>query len=799
MMPLQKIPKSQKDKTWRMNMLKHYHNGFTYQDNSEIKRYFEIAAGKMSSDRYDAFANPFGLKGKVNYPIKLKRNDFISNIFLRIKSEFEKRPFEPVVYSKNSNFENEKAEKEKALIFESLQNRYINGLVEAGVLDPNEQKADLSPEIIARQVSSLKDIETIESQNILDYMIDHLNIPRMYSEEFYNFVVSYTTYSYKDVRHDEVIRYVIHPASLQYQGAENLEFIKNADVITVDYKFTYEQILSMFQDELEEEYPGALKDLETLWNSGNVGNMSDTTSEWFSTYHSNRYGITPQVNNDKFIVARHLQWTSYRKVFILGYDEDSKPILVDEDYVDSDNLESTWQEENREGYIINNKYFIGGFPVDFPIYDYNDPFKVHKNYDGVVFMNSKVQQIPFVVLLDQLQEQYDLIKWKINYTIAKNKDKMLIMPIGLLKGLFKADNYYDEIDDDEADDSSYNEMAKKSQLAERKLAEDGSNNPVAQALHFGDTTSTLLVDDSADGFANAIQAIKVVDLSLGNHIQFLMQVADNIKAEALEVVQFNRFVTGDYSSSDAVRNVQQGVKQSTVILELFYRYFEYYEQSDLQGLVDISRYAYKKGRNLYYVRNNTAKEIIRVSDQYADSYKGIFIKNSQQTKEIFDLLRQEATQMLQNGMKHSTFAKTMSKSSNFDKIVQDIENSENEVNSRQQQMNEMQQQHEQMLQDKVDGDKQLDRDLKKYEIDSKMQVEIDKMLAQLQSLDVVDDGSENYTKLIELRNGQMKQLQDSRTKMMELQSNERISKEQADAKRYDADTKLKVAKENKGK
>jgi hypothetical protein len=777
MFPEQKIAKDKKDKTWKLNCLRHFTQTFGNNNiyNNNTLRLFEIASGKKNHSSYNYIENPFHLKGDKykKYPEKIKRFDILSPMFLRILSDYLKRPFEPIVFTKNSNFDNERQQVEKELINQTLQAKFINQLVEKGLIEPEQQVDELSPDIIKSQVTSLKDDVTIEGQNIIDYVIDRQNIEHKYLKEFYNFIVTNRVVTFKDVRNDEVVKYTINPANFEYVNSEGLEYFEDSNVVKATWRLTYEDVVAIFQDELEEEYPGALNDLQHNQNYGHG---------FFNTWSKNQGLSEGQIEiTNNHIIVEHVQWTSYRLVYNLGTLEDGSFIIVDEDYI-GDYISKRWQEEIREGYNIGGKYLIGGDVVDFPVYDEIDPFRCKKNYTGINFMNDMIQQIPLPEKLIPYQEAYDVIKWKIQYTINKNKDKLAIIPIGLLKSAFQADVYNGD------DDLKPN--------GESDGLDEYGNNPIAKALHFADISGFLPVDESSDNAQIAAQMIKQIDLSLGNYIEFLIGYLDRIKNECEDVIGFNRFITGDYDKRDPVRNVQAGLKQSSAIIELYLAYFQKYKQNDLQGILNLAKFAYKSGKALTFIRDNSSIVRFDVSDKFALQTQGIFIKDSIKTSEVLDVLKQQSTTMLQNGMKQSTWAKLISQSNNYASIIQEIENAEVEIQQQTEQQAEADRQNRIQLQNMMNADKQADRKLEKYKIDTNAQIAIDKTIATLQSFNA--DNPEAIANLEKVRAGQLKDLFESQKSVNEIISAEKIAKMKADTDKYKADTQLKVAKENKG-
>lgn len=789
--PSQKISKSKKDREWKIKCLK-YWNEFSFAKQTKdltVEKLFKIAAGIMDVTEYSHIQNPYHLVGEQfkKYPEKLRRYDIISPLFLRALREFKKRPFEPIVYTKNSNFDNLKQQTEKALIEESLQRKFINMLVQTGQIQGQEEVEELSPDIIKNKVLSLKDEETISGQNILDYILDKDNIYNKHTTEFYHFLCSNRCESYADVRYDDVIRYTVHPMLLDKYGSNNVKFTEDYEVVRAKFAFTFEEIIDVFQGQDLSEYPDFFEYLESYGRTSTAKRASEFPDDRLSDYLYNMYGRASNKNTTStYIDVIHTQWTSFRLVHFIPNGEEGF-IEVDEDYMGDDIVYSEWKEEIREGYTIANKYHIGGDCVEFPRYDANNPFKAKKNYTGVTFMNDMVQQLAIPEKVYQYQEAYDVIKFKIQYTINKNKDKLATIPLSLLRGASGGNSSRDRIEhkwgeDEEADVKIMMEDQKK-----------GKNHPIAETLYFADTTQLLFLDDSAPEAAVAVQMLKQIDLSLGNYIAFLMEYAKSIKAEAEDFFGFNRFVSGDISARDSATAVQQGMQQSTAIIDLYYDEFEQYQQSDLQRLLDLSKYAYRTGKSLTYIRSNSDVVKLQVPENYSTISHGIFVRNSNKTREVLDILKNQAGQFLQNGMNHSVFAKMISQSNNYATVIRDIENAEVEMREREQQMAQADRENNLQIQQMISADAQADRELEKYKVDVNAEIAINKIVTTLQGSAVGDSGIDFEKLRLDLMAG----IQDGQIKMQDIKTKKDIATQNNETKKYVADKQLAVAKENK--
>ena len=797
--PKQKLSLRDKNREWKDQCL-YYFNSFTKTDYIPTLNLYKIASGKIDESSYRYLTNQFGLKGKVfkNQPAKLINYDFISPIFKRLKAEGRLRGFEPIAYCKNSNYENEKTLLEKNLIVDSLQQRFINALVKNGTFQPVEgQQPPMSPDAINAQISTLKDIKSIVAQNTLDYIIDEQMLFDKYLNQLYDLFVTNKCCSFKTVRRNQVLYYRVHPATFIYKGSDTLKYYEDADFVKTVYYFTLGEVLDIFQDEFEkpeyrEKYGDIVSSLELKYNNKRTSSLnSDLDNNWFAEYNRNFNNIEDYLKRDERVGAiqvNHTQFTSFKKVaYIQNGDEE---VLIDETYIYDDReqlLNWFWVEETREGYVIDNKYYIGGDEIEFERRSKVNPYKTKKQYNGFTFMDDIIQQKTIPDLLAGFQETYNALKYKLQFMINKNKDKFVTMPIGLLSNVYKdSGDRNSEINNTAYDDNSHNNA---------NIEDDDSY--IAKALYYADATQLLFIDETSDNAALALQGLKSIDLSLGNYIEMLMNYMISVKEEAENLIGFNRFRNANINSSDSIGNVQQGISSGTLITEEYFSEFESYLNKDLQGIMDLAKYAYRDGYSTSFTRNNEEIVSLEIDDDFIYSDIGIFVTNGKKRRDLRDTLLQQATQFLQNGMKHSTFMKMMEGSKNFASIIRDVEKAENELLEQQQQQQEADRQNALQIQQLELQNNEEERALKKYEIDSKAETALNNQLNSLISLNMAT-GHDDVAQKIE----------DSRTKLIaELQKNNiareknMIDMEKAkmdnETKKYVVDKQVTIAKTNK--
>lgn len=830
--PKQRIPVSEKNRQWVIDNANYYRNHYNSSMvyDSEILNLYMIAAGRINTSAYNYITDPYkqninktkGNKNKKNHSAKFKNWDIVSPIFKQILNEWQQRDFEPIAYCRDNSYDNEVKQYEKELIINSLQQRFVNYLTKSGKFDPNQTdeqgqpvQPPMSPEAIKKQLTNLVDEKTIQAQNLLDYVIDTQKIHKQYGKEFYDLLVTNRCVSFKTVINNKVVKNRVHPASFRWTASRNVDFFEDAEMVSADYELTMGELLDIFQDEFNkpeyiEEYGDIFSALEMMCSpqlrntwQGKYRRLTDSDSIVLNNENYNemynRNGLisgTIQSENlrvdDKFVVT-HIQWTSFKKVANVEYNGET--VMVDESYIENqyDKLDWFWIEETREVYVIEDRFIIGGNELEFERRSKIDPYKSKKEYNGCIYMNDVIQQLPLPVIATTYQEAYNIIRFKLQTIINKNKDKIVVLPLGLItSGIKDTSGAMGSVEDEYGDDTSTSEWRDTN-------AKGGNDSPIARTLYYADVSSTLFVDDSVDGAVNALQNIKVLDMSLSQHIAWLYDYSMSIKSEWEELVGFNRFRKANINSSDTVANAQMGAYVGSLLTEGFFSDFEHYVSSDLQGIMDLSQYAYKDGFSTKFL-HSVSNELVNLSfgSDFFHNDLGVVVKNTKKLKDGRDMMLQQATQLLQNNFKQSIAAKLFYKSKNFASIIQDIEAAEQEMIQQQQQQQEADRQNQLQIAQIEEKSKEQDRTLKKYEIDTRANVELEKQLNQLIAINMGmgnEDVALNLEKNRQAIIAEFNKQQLEREKIMfDREKNIRDN----ETKKYAADISYKVAKENKG-
>lgn len=684
----------------------------------EILEKFSVAAGYLKEDKYTHVLNPYDFKEKKNLPEKLRNWNFITPIMNRLTGEFIRRKIEPIVYNVNSDIDNIRNEKMFQLMFQSLQQTFINDLILQGEFIPGQTDENgqpieepQHPDLIKEEVSSIADQKAILGQNVINYVMQDQNVAKKLRESFYEYIATKFGATYKDVIDDEIVYKSIPILFLRFLDSENIDYIEDSEITCYKNYCTIDELYEKFQD--FNEFKNIWEELKTEHNGW--GNNSDFLTHFLK--NQNKTGLIYDINPDS-ILCEHWQYTDFRKVYrIHTVDSFGRAIFydVDEDYIknEDEELETKWVKQTFEGYVIADKYYSYVQPIPHQRSTFSNPNNCKKSYNGVIYKKKHPEIKSIIDVLEEFQIMYNIVKLKLHSTINKYKGSAQIIPIGLLSFWNRPKKVYDG-------DTITEESENKPQSA------------IAEALYYMDATNMLFIDESNPNIAHAVQLLKSLDNNLGSYLSDLMNIAASIKEEAQDMVGFNRFRQANLNASDAVSNVNQGMDAASLVTEELFLDFNEFVEKEFQGIIDIAKYAYRNGKKAIYRRTDLEEEILKVDEgSLQESEFGVFVKNGGRTKELHEQLKQYALSLIQNGTKGSTVMKALKGDDNMEKIIERMELAEKEFEQRQMQI---EQEKNAVQQDATKVQREIiqaNLDMQKYKVDIDNQTKIDLKLLDL--------------------------------------------------------------------
>ena len=360
-----------------------------------------------------------------------------------------------------------------------------------------------------------------------------------------------------------------------------------------------------------------------------------------------------------------------------------------------------------EGYRIDGDIYVGVQPIEAQRSQMNNISKCKLPYNGRAYSNRHADNISIVGMGLPYQILYNVFHYRMELTIAKNKDKIALIEM--------------------------NTIPKRHGWDEEKF------------MYYADAMGYAFIDSTAEGKNNErvnFNQYQVLDMSLGQYIAAQMQLLQAIKQEWEELLGISRQRKGQVTASDGAGTTQSAIAQSTAMTEEIFRKFEKFEQKEMQGLLDVSKHAFREGKKIQYIADDFRNAWLDIEGaEYGESEFGIFAKNASKENEKMRTMRDLAMSFAQNGTGPGTIAEILD-ADNFARIKQLSNEVEAKQQDLQQQMQKAQAEAAQNVEAMKSQEAQTERDHETQQkaLDRDNKVEVALINASAKDTDHDNDG-----------------------------------------------------------
>jgi hypothetical protein len=214
----------------------------------------------------------------------------------------------------------------------------------------------------------------------------------------------------------------------------------------------------------------------------------------------------------------------------------------------------------------------------------------------------------------------------------------------------------------------------------------------------------------------------VLDLSIKTIDQYL-NLLSYIKQEWEQISGVTRQRMGEMSQYEGKATGEQAIIQSSHITEDMFRKYAYFEERDLQGLLDYSQLAWINGKKAMYAQPDGTPQYLELNENFTHAEIGIHVLDSAKEQQKLMEIRQLSGVALEQGTPLSMIA-SMIDTDSFVEMKEKIK----EVEVMQQELNQAQQEMEQEIEEKAlaekEKDRELQRELKQMEVNAKLELEL---------------------------------------------------------------------------
>jgi len=651
-LPNQAIPSSKKDETFHRNTydailsMSNFNNyNSEYEALLNLKKYYE---GDINENDYDNLLKPFGVKME-NLTAKIRNHNIIKPIVNILIGEKAKRALNDSVVVANPDVVSKKEEQQLNAVRGYLYQKFINELNALGEDTGAESRELPSIDEFNQQFNlSYKDERAKHGQEILDYIKYDVEIYDKFQDLFKQWLIYGRCVSFKNVVKDRITYDDIQPYHVDYERNESLKFIEDAGWQVIRNHASASDILARYSKEISESEK---KEELIAYLQNPTGKGSNFNISFSTPNPSSALSLVEEIR---------VYWKSIKKVgYVTYFDEFGIPQIkeVEEDYKlqEGESVDWEYQNEVREVVMLDDTYMIlaraypyeralvgiGGckLPVNGRIYNPTTDKIQSFVSDGVTY-----------------QILYNAYMYRLELSVAKAKDVIALFDLNLIPDGMDMKDWFYWID--------------KTGIGFVDLNQEGvkSGNSLNQLLDL--TNKTLMT---------------YIEL-----IRFILSQWENLSG----VTPQRKGEIGPYEGKGVS---ERAVIQSSHITEEWYRMFVQFERKELQGLLDLSKYAYLDGKQAMFVRPDTTYGYITIDGQkHMESVYGIFISNNLKEQDDLQNIKGLAQSMVQNGVPVSTISEVI-RANNFSSIVDKIKESEKQLNEQAAKTQEAQQKAQQEM------------------------------------------------------------------------------------------------------
>jgi len=676
----------------------------TIQSNNreEILSFYRLTEDVLDTKDYDYVLNPFNttVDRYKRFGATLRNFNILTPVLNLYAGEYSQR-FKNIQVIDTDSFEDNEYKDGLNKVVEAFYNQQmINNLNSLGLeTGKQSQEQDSIQEHVDKYNRSFDDNKVITGQEILDYIVFDQDLDDKYQDAYMDWLKAGTVVSYKGVSNDDIDFEIVPPWEVSFPDNFKTNFIEDRDWITRRQVLTANQILDRWHDKLTDKDVTWLEQEAMNGSLGVANGYVRLSTEWINSKQDyEKYSILSQING---IEVYHVQHRSFKKIGIvlfLNKLHQIKEKEVDDTYkldkVNGDiSVKWEWISEVREGWRIGEEgrgLYLDVRSLPYNRMALNNSSEQKLSYNGRVNRSLTGKPLSIVSAGRSYQIIYNVLHYQFEKTINKNKDKVVVIPQGLIP---KGKHGWDE----------------------------------EKFMYYAHANSFMVVDETAPTAALSLSGIKILDMGLASYAKDTITLMEAVKSEWWDAIGMNRQRYGDSKASDGKAVTEQAIYRSAVISEELNRKFEKFQEKDYEGLLDISKIAYIKGKKAKYINSDEREAYLKLNPDDAIRHLGrdmnVFVKNSKRENEKLNLAKQYGFNLGQNG--ETIQMLELIDASNFAKTKEVINKMDAAKNEREAAAQKATLDSNQNIADTKAKSEQEDRDVKKYIADKQYDTAID--------------------------------------------------------------------------
>lgn len=633
-LPKQKVSSSERTLEWKRSNIEYFTflTDFNTGDRAEMIECYKAASGYITKGSYSYVLNPYNSKDEnlKKYPAQMRNYDIISPVVNAFMGEKAGLPNLMQVVCTNADVPNAYTEDLNKQYLGLMAQAFVNRLNETGVQTGVESQ-EIPPfdRFMQEHKTKWQDNRAILGQEALDYIRYNCDLDDKFQNGFYDWLCTNRVYGYKDINNND-LDYEIVPTLELWHGSSKTGLVEDAAWAVRRSRLTGNEILDRFNKYLTEEDLIYVEERQRQENGA-----TDITGASVTNIDNRNNNRNPGlgIGTDGLFDVFHCVWKTWVKRGFLRYIDEfgmEQELVVDDTYKlnkEKGDIDIEWEWENEvwEGYKIGDRIIektIGAI-----IAQRNE---INNSSVCKLPYNGKIDSRPSVVAtLIPYQTLINIYHFRRELTMARNKDKIALIPMGLVP---------------------------------EKLGQD-------KFMYFAEALGYMFIDETKPNAAQIMSSVRNIDLGLGNYIAEMTNLIREIKDEAWDAVGMNRQRYGDVKTSDGKATTEAALQRSAVITREMFRKFSKFEEAEYQGLLDYSKVAWADGKKGMYITSDGYQKMLNiVPETWMEAELGVFAKDNSSEYEKLQQAKQIAFAIAQKGNSPATLALEILDNKNFSKI-----------------------------------------------------------------------------------------------------------------------------------
>lgn len=629
---------------------------------SEMDDLLDVAAGEFDKSSLRYVENPFNTDKPEyqRYPAKLRNYDIITPIIERHLGERRDMPDTIQIRALNYKDSNEYKAAKQQYFKTKLQEQFIAEL--QAMMQGGKPIEDIDLSALDHQFNTTwATRKAIKGQRLYEWIKGQKHLTEKEQELYYYWLAVGRIATYKSGDHGDIEYTVMDPRTVTPVHFGNTKNYEDCAAVRAVHMMSVASILDTWGDKLSET------DKQLLERHYDRSGYEDAIV--YRDRHFTTLGGNMVKQETDLIEVEHIVWKSQDQRRILFYRDQfgfEQRIEVDEDYVFEPELGDIRIEERWENcwyytWRIPELYTVGDKLITAIYLDYGKgkPQRNEVNNTSICKLpyNGTFRGLDYGVIKSVVKSGipynmlYSIFLYRFELTLAKNKDKVLLFPIGLIPKMKGWD----------VDKFMYN-------------------------IH---AFSIAFFNEKEDKAIAALQAIKEIDLSLSQYMADMWKFMQAIKEEWRDAAGFSPQRYGQIGTEAGKATTQEAIYRSAVSSKEMIGQFDHFYSLEVAGLIDHAKVAYPYGMQGQYVINGGDVVEFDLSEQdIQETEYGIFASNSATEYEKLQQLKSWVPHLLQNGASHAIAGKILDEE-NSHRVIALLE-----------QGDALQKKHEQALADK---------------------------------------------------------------------------------------------------